>query len=191
MINEITIENEFELATLMHEAWLSADSVACIADYYTTREVLSSLILISEGIFNLNEIDLHEDMDEEYLLVLDDIGLWVYYMEVNGRYMSYDHDVVFINNNCNSKVLTSNENKECDIIFFSKENEGYKCNGDCVNCDHFENEEINEESDKDDMKGFNFSFTNNNGTSTYSFYSSDYDLVEKMRKEISGIFKNN
>ena len=185
MIKETVIECEFELAEQMYEAWMDVESVGCISDYNTIRNVLSSLIIISDGELNLNEIDLHEDMDEEYLLVLDDMGLWVYYMEVNGRYMPYDHDVVFIDNTCNSKVLTANENEGCNIVFFTDEDEvessNYECNGDCATCEYAE------ESD-DDMKGFTFNFSNKNGSSTYSFYSSDYDMVEKMRQEMSKIF---
>lgn len=182
MINEIMVECEFELAEMMHDLWLNADSVACISDYHTVKSVLSSLIVISEGELELNEIDLHEDMDEEYILVLDDMGLWVYYMEVNGRYMSYDHDVVFIDNNCNSRVLASNENKECDIVFFTREDEmvQMECNADCATCEWFGAEE-----DEIEPKGFSLSHTDEKGTSTYSFYSSDYELVEKMRQEMS------
>ena len=170
MINESVIECEFELAELMYDAWMDVESVACISDYYTIKGVLSSLIVLSEGELELNEIDLHEDMDEEYLLVLDDMGLWLYYMEVNGRYMPYDHDVVFIDNNCNSKILTANENKSCDIIFFSRKDEieeRFECNGDCAGCEYAEIEESH-----DDMKGFTFNFSNENGNSTYSFFSS-------------------
>lgn len=186
MINETIIDCELELAEEMYDAFMDFDSVACISNYYKIKELLSALIIISDGEFKLNEIDLHEDMDEEYLLVLDDMGLWVYYMEVNGRYMPYDHDVVFIDNTCNSRVLAANENEECEIIFFTREDEielsDYECNGDCATCEYAE------ESDGD-MKGFTFNFSNEKGNSTYSFYSSDYEMVEKMRQEMSKMFK--
>lgn len=183
MINEIMIEDEFELACEMYDAWMGVDSVACIANYYTIKNVLSSLIVLSEGELELNEIDLHEDMDEEYILILDDMGLWVYYMEVNGRYMSYDHDVVFVDNYCNSRILSYNENPSCDFVFFEDHEEECECNGDCVNCDCMELEE-----ESDNMKGFTFDFSNEKGHSSYSFYSSDYEMVERMRQEMSKIF---
>ena len=173
-MNEIVVKDEFKVAEIMHDIWMEVESVACIADYYTIKNVLSSLIVLSEGELKLNEIDLHEDMDEEYLLVLDDLGLWVYYMEVNDRYMPYHHDVVLIDNDCNSKVITVNENKECHFIFFSREDEECCCN--CNRC---------EEECEENMRGFNFTHTDGKGTSSYSFYSSDYELVEKTRQELT------
>lgn len=186
MINEIMIDSDFDLAHEIFHAWLDVDSVACIGDYYTIRNVLSYLAVISEGELDFNEIDLHEDMDEEYLLVLDSMGLWVYYMKVNNEYMLYDHDVVFVHNKCNSKVISSNRNDGCNFVFFSydfEDEDECECNGDCANCDCMELEE-----ESDNMKGFTFDFSNEKGHSSYSFYSSDYEMVERMRQEMSKIF---
>lgn len=181
---EIKINSPFQLAEIMHDMWLEfADNVACIADYYTIRELLSCLIMASDGELDLNEIELHEDMNDEYLLILDDFGIWVYYMKINDEYMIYDHDILFVSNDCNMKVLNSNMNENCEMLFFSQEDEHECC---CDNCDcddtccKKENEEI---------KGFTFNAHNDKGSTSYSFYSSDLELVERMRSDLLKIWE--
>ena len=186
---DIAVESNLELADLMHDIWLhESGDVACIADYETTRDLLSCLILSSDGSLPLNEIELHEDMDEEYLLVLDDLGLWVYYMKVNDDYMIYDHDVLFISNDCNAKVLNSNLNEECTMLFFSYGDEEDECCC-CECCEECENSHIEEIEDGSDVKGFSFSASDDKSTTTYSFYSTDDELVERMRSDLLKIWK--
>ena len=193
MMNDIVIRSEINLAGAMWDMFngLDVESIACIANYYTIKELLSSLILVSGGDIELNEIDLHEDMDEEYILVIDNFGVWVYYLKVNDRYALYEDDIVFIADGCDPEVLNANINNDSDIFFFSYE-EGLKeevmCNGDCCDCVNC-TEKLEEENADDEMQGFQFSFSNEFGTSNYSFYSTDKDIVEKMRADLSRIFK--
>lgn len=188
MMNNIVIESDYQLAETMlgmlHE--LELESVACIADYYTIRDLFGFLILASDGELEINEIDLHEDMDEEYMLIVDKLGIWIYYMRVNDRYAKYDDEVVFIRNGCSPEVLKANLRDDNHILIFTYEDEleeEFVCNKDCCDCMNCE-EEIEEETE-DDMYGFQFSMSDSRGTTNYSFYSTDKNMVEKMRVEMS------
>lgn len=188
----IKINSPFQLAEVMHNIWLEfADDVACIADYYTTRELLSCLIMVSNGELDLNEIELHEDMDDEYLLILDDFGLWVYYMKIDDDYMIYDNDIVLVSNSCNMKVLNSNINENCEMLFFSQEDEEEchcgKC--DCDNTCHKEEDKEEDKEENEEVKGFTFNVHDDNGSTSYSFYSSDLELVERMRLNLLKIWE--
>lgn len=190
------LENEYELADTMLGIFEEESMVVtCIAHYKYIKDLLKALIVDSDNI-DIAEIELEPDYlngyDKEFMLSIGKDGkIWVEksYSDYNKDYLWLEDDIIFIHDDCNSKIFNKVDNEDAMIIYFDYcgEVEEFRCNGDCAHCEFAEvHEEETDlcECEEDDMHGFSFSKDMGNEKISYSFYSTDVDMVERMRKEL-------
>ena len=125
--------------------------------------------------------------DKEYVVYLSEDGVTCEKNHNKDGYYNGGGDISFVHEDCSSKLLSHIDSKviyefavgECDECY-DEDYEDYDCDCDeCCGCDDTNDKELDIESD-DDMHGFSINHSDENGTSSYSFYSTDMDLVEKM-----------
>lgn len=156
--------------------------IAIIAKYEEAKEIIAELVCIGYSLESI-EIDRPEwrSYYDEYLISLNFDGIWCQPMKVDGKYITDDSTITYILDNCSSTVIPQCKGK---IVFEIGIVEDEKCECDeccgCCDCDE-EDTEFPIESDGD-MHGFSVNRSDENGYSSYSFYSTDMDLVEYMAR---------
>ena len=155
------------------------ENLSIYAPSYIAREIIGRL---------LDEIeDLWEHADSEFITRSDDKDVlvtiaydgmvFVEEAKVNGVIKSNeDSCLTYFYDGLNSKDLSILEENAESILVFGFEDD------DCEGCkSEDENTELSIESDGD-MHGFSVNRSDDNGYSSYSFYSTDMGLVEYMAR---------
>lgn len=109
-------------------------SIAFCCKYDLARKITEYIIREHHGyINNINLLsDDYEGYNLEYYVFYDGEAISVEPAFDNGRYLSLGGDhLCFIDGDCNSKIITIND--DSDIIEFSFDDE---CDGDCENCEY-------------------------------------------------------
>lgn len=152
--------------------------VAIIAKYEDTRQIIKEILCLGYDIHSISMHDVEYDgYYSEYIITLYEDELWIEPMLRNNRYITDTSSIIYIFNTCSSKVIPYCKG---DIVYeVSVGDEGCGCDECCSCCDC--NKEPNIESDGN-MHGFSVNKSSNNGTSSYSFYSTDINLVNEMAK---------
>ena len=156
--------------------------IAIIAKYEEAKGIIAELVCIGYSLESI-EIDRPEwrSYYDEYLISLNFDGIWCQPMKVDGKYITDDSTITYILDNCSSTVIPQCKGK---IVFEIGIVEDEKCECDeccgCCDCDE-KDTELAIESDGD-MHGFSVNRSDENGYSSYSFYSTDMDLVEYMAR---------
>lgn len=157
------------------------NDVAIIAKYEETRQIIKELLCIG---YDLHSIDLHDEMwenyDAEYVISLLNIDgedeIWCEPMLRESGYLTEDSPVIYVLDNCSSKVIPYCKGK----VIFEVTVDEEECDCDecceCCECNH-DDTEITE-----DTHGFTVSNSDENGYYSYSFYSTDKNLVAEMAK---------
>lgn len=182
----------------IYEQWLDISeydecAINIIAHYSVIAEVLDELMHSYEefSIFDINLCPVEiNGYNKEYIMSIEwDGKIWIQELwndHLNEYYSLESTDIHYINEYCNSAIVS--KNKDCSFEEFCI------CDGDCENCDHFNDEP--EETDtkqeltknnksldiEDDMHGFSANWDDDGGYHHYSFYSSDQDMVKEMLK---------
>ena len=123
----------------------------------------------------------------------------------DGRYVKDYPEIAYVFEDCNSRILQNIKDAYIFEVEYDDEDDfDFECDGDCTNC-HLDDYEYGLDELKtinpkpefikqghkpktetikmdDDMKGFSISTSDDYGYSSFSFYSTDEDLVRKMLK---------
>lgn len=156
--------------------------VAVVAKYEDACEIIRELIYYD---YALKEIDLsspeNSEYDDEYEISVYDGEIFCERMKRNCQYIMSGADIVYFMDNVNSRVIKSypDASAKYEIEIGEDIDDEYNrihC-GDGVRI---------LKDDDGDMHGFTFSKSDENGYSSYSFYSSDdtsvYDFVKELAK---------
>ena len=142
------------------------------------------MYLLKQG-FNIASIDISFDDDytKEYYLTINDDGIWVQKMfDANHGYLNLFDDLVLIEEDCNSKIITKNMNNDCNFTsYFIKSDEDDK---DVYDDDDIKrNININRNSNG---KVIGFCITNESCKDNFSIkVTSDNDkIVEEIAKSL-------
>lgn len=193
-MDKIIIEDMCDVAEMMVNEVGEGNEATFIGLYYDVSELIRELIIAAEGEIDIERIDLEPEIfdgyDKEYYVSLNkNCELWcckAYCSEI-GHYLFDETGVVFIADDCNSKIL---EFVDYDKIFeVGFEDEEPECNGDCENCQNNipDRHEVitrvaTDKSGK--LRGFERSWESKEDGmtfhSTYSFYSSDEKMLQDM-----------
>lgn len=152
--------------------------IAIIAKYEEAKEIIAELICIG---YPLVSLDIRrpewENYCDEYLISLNNDGIWCQPMKVDGEYITDDSTITYILDNCSSTVIPHCKGKVVFEVGIVDEDECDcdECCG-CCECDN-DDTEITE-----DTHGFTVSNSDENGYYSYSFYSTDKNLVVEMAK---------
>lgn len=155
--------------------------IAIIAKYEEAKEIIAELVCIGYSLESI-EIDRPDwkNYYDEYLISLNFDGIWCQPMKVDGKYLTDDSTITYILDNCSSTVIPQCKGK---VVFEVGMVDDEECDCDeccgCCGCDC--DNELAIESDGD-MHGFSVNHSDDNGYKSYSFYSTNKELVEQMAK---------
>ena len=139
-------------------------------------------VLLNDDCITVKRVDLELDSEyAEYMISVDDDGCMVvqpveYY---DDKYFN-DIEYAFVDmDGCVEQMTIDNLlDRNVEIVLF-----GYDDECGCDDCECACKKDIHVEADGD-MHGFSVNHSGENGWSSYSFYSTDMDLVNKEFKEI-------
>lgn len=158
------------------------DSVGVIAKYEEARNIIKNLI---ERGFDIGNVELCDEeynrYDKEYLISIFDEEIYCEPLFVDESYLSSFNEVLYVMDNCSSKVLDSCDYDKAYEVCMNENsrNKSYdchdSCNECCADCDCCDEEydEYDDEYD-DEMHGFTVSKNDETGYKSYSFYSTEY-----------------
>ena len=111
------------------------DSVDIIAKYEDAKEIIRELVEMGYGIAFIDKFGDSEwdGYDDAFVISLLDDEIWCEPVKRNNDYIFVEADVVYIFDNCNSKIIPK---IEADDVYEVEVGNGYdNCDGDCENCD--------------------------------------------------------
>ena len=162
------------------------ENVSCVCFYEQVKEIVTALLLLGEGEIDIVSCDMHYESEEEFILTLDDFGLWIQPLTGydNQKYIYYHTEHLLIHEDCNSLIIQYNECPTVKIASFS-----FDTYPDYEDTEVSSIEYAIDIEDIDESYGFYMSKYKDNTTTSYSFYSSDKELVEKTRRDVLNLFK--
>ena len=158
------------------------NDIAIIAHYDDAKHIIREILCLG---YDLNSIELKDPElgydDVPYVISVCGIDseyeVWCEPMvRDNGEYIDDESSIIYVLDNCSSEVL-----KHLDSECIFEVGIGDECS--CDECECACKKDIHVEADGD-MHGFSVNHSGENGWSSYSFYSTDMDLVNKEFKEI-------
>lgn len=162
------------------------NSVDVVAKYEDAKEIIRELIGIGYGIAFINELanPEYDGYDDAFVISLLDDEIWCEPVKRDDRYIYVEADVVYILDNCNSKIIPKIEADEVYEVEIG--NECDDCDGDCKNCECHNDTYLHTSEDKDgNTHGFTVSKSDGDSYMSYSYYSSDelsHEDIQKMLK---------
>ena len=129
------------------------NSVDVVAKYEDAKEIIRELIGIGYGIAFINELADPEwdGYDDAFVVSLLDDEIWCEPVKLKDDYIFVEADVVYIFDDCNSKIIPKieaddvyeveigNEYDNCDDNCENSEEEGFTVNGKPVSKEEFDN----------------------------------------------------
>ena len=128
------------------------EDVAIIAKYEEARQIIKELLCIGYDIHSINIIDEeYGEYDAEYIISIYDDEIWCEQMLRENGYITDDSPVMYILDNCSSKVIpycngknvfevtVGKEDDECDCDDCDDCEEGFTVNGKPVSKEEFDN----------------------------------------------------
>ena len=155
------------------------EDIAVIAKPNEVKEIFKELVCIGYDICNITYERIDWDFyDDEYILSMNHDGIWLEkFKSEDGKYLTDESTITYILDNCSSKVIPYCKGKTVYEVTVGEE----ECDCDCDECECTCCGDIHIETDGD-MHGFSVNHSGENGWSSYSFYSTDMDLVNEMAK---------
>lgn len=162
------------------------NSVDIVAKYEDVKEIIRELVGIGYGIAFIDKFGNPEwdGYDDSFIISLLDDEIWCEPVKRDYGYIFIEADVVYIFDDCNSKIIPKIESDEIYEVEIG--NEYDDCNGDCENCNcHNETYLHTSEDEDENTHGFTASRSDGDSYMSYSYYSSDelsHEDIQKMLK---------
>lgn len=162
------------------------NSVDIVVKYENAKEIIRELIGIGYGIAFIDGFGNPEwiGYDDAFAVSLLDNEIWCEPVKRKDGYIFVEADVVYIFDDCNSKIIPKIEADEVYEVEIG--NEYDNCDGDCENCDCHDETYLHTSQDKDEnTHGFTASRSDGDSYMSYSYYSSDelsHEDIQKMLK---------
>lgn len=162
------------------------NSVDVVAKYEDTKEIIRELVGMGYGIAFINELanPEYDGYDDAFVISLLDDEIWCEPVKRKNGYIFVEADVVYIFDDCNSKIVPKIESDE--IYEVEVGNEYDDCDGDCENCPAHDETYLHTSEDEDgNAHGFTASRSDGDSYISYSYYSSDelsHEDIQKMLK---------
>ena len=111
------------------------EDVAIIAKYEEARQIIKELLCIGYDIHSINIIDEeYGEYDAEYIISIYDDEIWCEQMLRENGYITDDSTVMYILDNCSSKVIPYCKGKIVYEVTVGKEDDECDCD-DCDDCE--------------------------------------------------------
>ena len=162
------------------------NSIAICAKYDEAKEIIAKLVCSGYGIASIDRFDSEEygRYYDEYVISLLEDQIWCEPAKRNGKYIFVEADVIYIFDNCNSKIIPKIEAGEVYEVEIG--NEYDDCDSDCKNCNCHDETYLHTSEDEDgNTHGFTASKSDGDSYISYSYYSSDelsHEDIQKMLK---------
>ena len=102
--------------------------IAIIAKYEEAKEIISELVCIG---YSLESIRMSrpewENYHEEYLISLNNDGIWCEEMKSDGKYLTDESTITYILDNCSSKVIPYCKGNIVFEVTVSDDEDGCEC----------------------------------------------------------------
>lgn len=161
------------------------NSVDVVAKYEDAKEIVRELIGIGYGIAFIDKFGNPEwdGYDDAFVISLLDDEIWCEPVKRDDKYIFVEADVVYIFDDCNSKIIPK---IEADEVYEVEIGNYDGCDGDCENCpSHDETYLHTSENEDGNTHGFTASRSDGDSYMSYSYYSSDelsHEDIQKMLK---------
>lgn len=111
------------------------NSVDVVAKYEDAKEIIRELVGIGYDIAFINELAKPEwdGYDDAFVISLLDDEIWCEPVKLKDDYIFVEADVVYIFDDCNSKIIPKIESDEVYEVEIGDEYDD--CDGECENCD--------------------------------------------------------
>ena len=162
------------------------NSVNVVAKYEDTKEIIRELVRMGYGIAFINELadPEYDGYDDAFIISLLDDEIRCEPVKRKNGYIFVEADVVYIFDDCNSKIVPKIESDEVYEVEIG--NEYDDCDGDCENCPAHDETYLHTSEDEDgNAHGFTASRSDGDSYISYSYYSSDelsHEDIQKMLK---------
>ena len=162
------------------------NSVDVIVKYEDAKEIIRELVGMGYGITFIDKFGDPEwdGYDDAFVISLLDDEIWCEPVKRENGYIFVEADVVYIFDDCNSKIVPKIESNEVYEVGIGEDYDD--CDGDCKNCDCHDETYLHTSEDEDgNTHGFTASKSDGNSYMSYSYYSSDelsHEDIQKMLK---------
>lgn len=162
------------------------NSIDIVAKYEDAKEIIRELVGIGYDIAFINELADPEwdGYDDAFVISLLDDEIWCEPVKRDEGYIFVEADVVYIFDDCNSKIIPKIEADEVYEVGIG--NEYDDCDGDCENCPAHDETYLHTSEDEDgNTHGFTASRSDGDSYMSYSYYSSNelsHEDIQKMLK---------
>ena len=162
------------------------NSIDVVAKYEDAKEIIRELIGIGYGIAFIDKFGNPEwdGYDDAFVISLLDDEIWCEPVKRDNGYIFIEADVVYIFDDCNSKIIPKIEADEVYEVGIG--NEYDDCDGDCENCPAHDETYLHTSEDEDgNTHGFTASRSDGDSYMSYSYYSSNelsHEEIQKMLK---------
>ncbi len=162
------------------------NSVDVVAKYEDAKEIIRELIEMGYGIAFIDGFGNPEwdGYDDAFVISLLDDEIWCEPVKRKDGYIFVEADVVYIFDDCNSKIIPKIEADE--VYEVEVGNEYDDCDGDCENCPAHDETYLHTSEDEDgNTHGFTASRADGDSYMSYSYYSSDelsHEDIQNMLK---------
>ena len=164
--------------------------VAIIAKYEEARQIIKELMCIGYDLHSIVMHDVEYDGYEfEYIISLYDDELWVEPMMRESGYLTDDSPIMYVLDNCSSKVIPYCKGKVVfEVTVGEEECDRDECQCDCTDKDTDDSESTHISRDKHgNPLGFSKTWsTVRDGVhcySSYSHYSSDVNMLRSIASD--------
>lgn len=161
------------------------NSVDIVAKYEDVKEIIRELVGIGYGIAFIDKFGNPEwdGYDDSFIISLLDDEIWCEPVKRDDGYIFIEADVVYIFDDCNSKIIPKIESDEVYEVGIGNYDD---CDGDCENCNCYDETYLHTSEDEDgNTHGFTASRSDGDSYMSYSYYSSDelsHEDIQKMLK---------
>ena len=164
------------------------NSVDIVAKYEDVKEIIRELVGIGYGIAFIDKFGNPEwdGYDDSFVISLLDDDIWCEPVKRDDKYIFVEADVVYIFDDCNSKIIPKIEADEVYEVEIGNKYNDCDCDGDCENCPSHDETYLHTSEDEDgNTHGFTASKSDGDFYMSYSYYSSDelsHEDIQKMLK---------
>lgn len=158
------------------------NSVDVVAKYEDAKEIIRELVGIGYDIAFIDKFGNPEwdGYDDSFVISLLDDEIWCEPVKRDDKYIFIEADVVYIFDDCNSKIIPKIESDEVYEVGIGNYDD---CDGDCENCNCYDETYLHTSEDEDgNAHGFTASRLDDDSYMSYSYYSNDELSHEDIQK---------
>lgn len=158
------------------------NSVDVVAKYEDAKEIIRELVGIGYDIAFIDKFGNPEwdGYDDSFVISLLDDEIWCEPVKRDDKYIFIEADVVYIFDDCNSKIIPKIESDEVYEVGIGNYDD---CDGDCENCNCHDETYLHTSEDEDgNAHGFTASRLDGDSYMSYSYYFNDELSHEDIQK---------